>query len=258
MRTLLIALFAALAGSAAHAQAPACPPVPGVEALWANPETRFVLLGEFHGTTEIPAFFADVVCQARRSGRPLKVALEYEEQEQPALDAFMRSDASVPRFVFNARDGRRSEAMTALLRRLRELRAADHDVEVFAFRRAPASRRSQGDSEAAMATALRDLGVAEPRALVIALMGNVHALKSGAAKDLPFTPAAAFLPSEGTLSVLTTMPGGAIAACTPEGCGSRPWPARGAQLPRGIHLKREDGMDGRFSVGRPFTPSPSS
>lgn len=258
MRTLLIALFGALLASAAHAQSPACAPVPGVETLWAKPETRFVLFGEFHGTTEIPAFFADVVCQARRSGRPLKIGLELEPSEQGALDAFMRSDAPSPAFQHSSPDGRRSAAMITLLRRLRELRAAGHDLEVFAFRRAPVTWRSQADSEAAMASGLRDMGESDARALVLALMGNVHSLKSGGRLELPFTPAGAYLPPEGTLSLLTTIPGGAIAACTSDGCGPRPWTARGAQLPRGIHLKREDGMDGRFSVGRPFTPSSSS
>ncbi|MBW3616413.1 MAG: hypothetical protein KY446_01480 [Proteobacteria bacterium] len=258
MRTLLIALIGWLLAWAAQAQAPECAPVPGVEALWAKPETRFVLFGEFHGATEIPALFGDVICHARTSGRAVKVALELEEQEQAALDAFMASDEPQPRFVFQSSDGRRSEAMILLLRRLRDLRNAGQPFEVVAFRRTPSVYRTQVDGEAAMASALRDLGTSHPRALVIGLMGNVHALKSAKPLKLPFTPAAAFLPSEGTVSVLTTLPGGVIAACTPEGCGPKPWPARGAPLPRGVHLKAEPGMDGRFSVGRPFTPSPST
>lgn len=47
MRTLSIALIGWLPAWAAQAQAPGCAPVPGVEALWAKPETRFVLSASF-------------------------------------------------------------------------------------------------------------------------------------------------------------------------------------------------------------------
>lgn len=266
MRTSVIALVGALVASAAHAETPDCPPVPGVDALWAKPETRFIIFGEFHGTAETPALVADVACHAAAAGRPLLIGLEYEEQEQAMLDRFMRSPAA--RYQSGApasRDGRRSEAMMRMLDRLRALRASGANVELFAFLRDSPPALSQTPHEQAMASAWRDAARRRPDALILALVGNIHALKgravnqNGERRELPFTPAATFLPPEATLSVRSTLPGGEAWGCRPppQGCGGYTVPLTGVQHPRGVHLKRELGMDGRFSVGRPFTPSPT-
>lgn len=264
MRTLLIAVFGALLASAASAQTPACTPVPGVEALWAKPETRFVIFGEFHGTAETPAFFADVACHAAAGKRPLLIGLEYEEGEQAVLDRFMGSPEA--RYEPNARasqDGRRSEAMMGMLERLRALRASGAEVELLAFLRDSPPAANQTPHEQAMASAWLDAARRRPDALILALVGNIHALKgrvlmqNGERRELPFTPAATFLPPDATLSVRSTLPGGEAWGCRPppNGCGGYPLPVVGVQHPRGIHLRPEPGMDGRFSVGRPFTPS---
>lgn len=77
----------------AAASALACPPVPNADRLWAKPETQWILVGEMHGTAQMPALFADLVCQAAAtSGRPITVALEQNAGMQPAIDAFLKSD----------------------------------------------------------------------------------------------------------------------------------------------------------------------
>ena len=243
---------------AGAATAQDCNPVPGVERLWAKPETRFVILGEMHGTAETPVLFADVVCRVAATGRPVPVGIEFPEDEQPAMDRFMQTEGTAyPAPARVHHDGRRSEAMLELLNRLRAIRTSRRNVEVFTFVRN--STRGPGESqtphELAMASAWRDQAIAHPGALMVILVGNVHAMKQRPA-DVPFTPAAALLPPESTVALGTSQPGGAIWACGASDCGPRSTLASGDALPRGIHLGDGIGIyDGVFSVGAPFTPS---
>src|SRR5262245_61858050 len=76
---------------AAHgcAVVPPCgPPILGLDDV-VRPG-RFTLLGEQHGTREIPAFVGDAVCQAAAGG-PVRLALEISRSEQPRIDAYLNS-----------------------------------------------------------------------------------------------------------------------------------------------------------------------
>ncbi|HEX4459036.1 MAG TPA: hypothetical protein VIA18_13760, partial [Polyangia bacterium] len=140
-----------------------------------------VLFGETHGTNEIQRFVADFACAAAKLG-PLRVGLEIPVAEQARLDAFIASagkaadraalhkDSAFWNDAFQ--DGRRSEAMVALLESLRELRRRGADVRVVAFD-APGD-----DRDLAMAQALERAFAAEPRATFVLLSGNVHARKT--------------------------------------------------------------------------------
>lgn len=257
MRALLLGLVGLLLAPAAAAQDRPCPPVPGIERLWAKPDARFVIFGEYHGTAETPALFADVVCHAAATGRRVLVGVEYFEEEQPALDRFMSgADRTYGEGRTFRHDGRRSAAMFQMLERLRALKQAGRPLEVFAFVRESERGHNQTPHEQAMAAAWRDKALANPDALLLILVGNIHALKDPKGRELSFVPAAALLPPESTLSLLTTIPEGDIWACRGTGCGAGPLAAFGGQLPRGVHLAAEPGMDGRFSVGTTFTASP--
>jgi hypothetical protein len=76
-----------LMAMAAAAAATQCRPVAGTERLWGKPETRWIMIGEMHGTAEMPATFADLVCRAAATGRPVTVALEQTADYPPAIDA---------------------------------------------------------------------------------------------------------------------------------------------------------------------------
>lgn len=59
---------------------PACAAPTGADALLARPE-RILVVGDSHGTVEIPAAFLAIVCEAARQG-PVTVALEMPETER--------------------------------------------------------------------------------------------------------------------------------------------------------------------------------
>ena len=262
MRALLLSLLGVFLAPPALAQTRPCPPVPGVERLWAEPRTRFVIVGEYHGTTETPALFGDIVCHALGTGRPVQVGLEFLESHQPALDRFMdgRDARYAPGEVFH--DGRHSVAMYALLDRLRRMRAAGAPLGVFAFLRDSEAGHNQTPHESAMAAVWRERAAARPDALVLVLVGNLHARKSPAPLKLTFLPAAALLPPESTVSVIGAFTGGSAWICVgtdPKGgpaCGERTAPPRSPMPPRGVRLEPSGGADGAYSVGVPFTASP--
>lgn len=247
-----------LSAPAAFAGEGRCTPVPGVENLLSRPGTRIILFGEVHGTAEIPAFFADVVCHAAKGGREVFVGLEHGEHEQKAIEQFMLSDATQhdPPGRPIAQDGRYSQAMTDLLISLRTLKKSGANIHPFAFSRAWFGLKD-GSPDGAMASALRDVSDKNPNALVLTLTGSVHAAKTRKAFGMDFTPAAAMLPASTTLSLNTTHPGGWAWNCS-HGCQPNLRSQIGVQLPRGIQLQRSEGFDGRFSVGTRFTASPPS
>ena len=82
----MIGFFAAMA----VATASSCPPVDGAAALFTE-KTKYVWVGEVHGTAEEPALFGDLVCQAAAT-RPVVVALERDVAEQPLWNAYLTSD----------------------------------------------------------------------------------------------------------------------------------------------------------------------
>lgn len=158
-----------------------CDPVPGLTADLLVPGTVLVL-GEIHGTTQAPAFAADVACAAARAGRKVLVGLEVPREEAARIEAFVASAGGAadrealvagPFWRREYQDGRSSQAMAALLDALRGLRAAGHAVSAAAFDRA--ERTSAQERDRAMAAELaRALG-ADSTAVGVVLTGNLHA-----------------------------------------------------------------------------------
>ena len=98
---------------------------------------RAVLVGELHGTAEMPSAFGEMVEQAAADGRRVAVALEFDRRWQTDIDAVMRAqDQTAAEAAFAARatmDGRTSAAMRKLLLRLREIKQQGADLHVFAI-----------------------------------------------------------------------------------------------------------------------------
>jgi len=91
---------------------------------------RFLILGEIHGTKEIPALVADAACAISRT-RPVVVALEIHTRAQADIDAYLASDGGEaarnllldgPAWAIRTADGRSSQAMLDLIETLRVLR----------------------------------------------------------------------------------------------------------------------------------------
>ena len=191
---------------------PGCEPIAGTEQLWSRPALRFVLVGEMHGTKETPAIFKDLVCSAHGLKRPILVGIELKQQA--GLDRFMASGdrdlaASDPlsNSDWDHSDGRTSQAMLALLEDLRALRLGGVVSGIVAFSvTRPGETAAQGEER--MASALLAAARRRPKALVIALMGNVHACKNMLAEVGSYPLMASFLPSAETVSLFATDRGG--------------------------------------------------
>ncbi len=153
-----------------------------------------LLLGELHGTREIPAFVGTLGCHVASAGVPVVVGLELPHEEQRALRRYLKSRgdqearAALTEGGFWRRpyqDGRSSEAIVALVERLRVLRAQGLSVSVFAF-----DAPGQGSQRAAtMARRVLEVRKAAPRSTFLLLGGNVNARTArGAEWDETFTP----------------------------------------------------------------------
>jgi len=243
-----------------------CPEVAGVERFWAKPETRWIMVGEMHGTAEMPALFGDMVCQAAaHSRRPITVALEQSEGMQPVIDTFLASDGGpaaraaflkAPMWGTNFQDGRSSEAMLALYDRLRLMKAAGQIRAVRGFVPVIHAPTSDGPYNALMAERLKAMA-SEPSGLVLAYMGSVHAGKSsfghGAAT---FLPAAADLPPERTISIYLYGNGGTAWNCIADGCKPHPLAARDARRGFAPATDLPWRYDWVFELGEKTTASP--
>jgi hypothetical protein len=219
--------------------------------LWANAQTKYLVLGEYHGTAEMPAVTAELVCAAAQGGGRVLLALEIPQSEQSELEAFVGSNATTLEgrgFWERARDGRSSQAMFALLQRVRELRDVGLDVEVLAV--APSGRLSEEEeavlwrrfsppaevdrsgsvTDLRMAAAVIDGAQRTQAQRVIFLVGNAHAVTApspssswnpvtGDVRRFVRMHTAAALPRENTLSLVFTHSGGAGFAQTQSRAG---------------------------------------
>lgn len=184
--------------------------------------SALTLVGELHGNEETPNWLGAVACALSRSGEVV-VALEISRTEQGRIATFMRSAgtpsdqaALVLGPFWRGQDGRASEAVVALLERLRSLVAGGARISVAAIDdwKDPAGR------DAAMASALRELRATHPEARVVALMGNLHARSDRRERPdgADHHPVGYLLRDLNPLSVLVEYSGGATWACAPQ-CG---------------------------------------
>lgn len=131
---------------------------------------RTLLLGEFHGTAEIPGFVGDLCCRALVA--KLHVVLALERGDGPAVLRYLESDGGpaaraallgTPEWSVEAADGRSSRAMLALLERVRDLRRAGGHLDL-----------ATGASDQQMADSVWRARRAYPDAFVVLLAGNSH------------------------------------------------------------------------------------
>ncbi|WP_338873627.1 hypothetical protein [Myxococcus stipitatus] len=139
-----------------------------------------LLLGELHGTQEVPRFVAQSACQATVAGIPVTVGLELPLENQTRVDAFLESQGTehdwlnlmeAPFWRSPYPDGRGSEAMANLLEQLRLLRSTGLDVEVFVFDHPKANGQERED---AMAATVVHQVESSPKRFHVILSGNIH------------------------------------------------------------------------------------
>ena len=242
----------------------ACSPPAGAEVLW-NPDYRFVVVGEIHGTNETPAAFAQLVCAAAERGA-VTVALELPTDIQPDLDAFLEAtdDASAAALLQSAlvgsmetADGRTSVAMFEMMQAIWRLKADGVDVTIRAFQ--PSMKRpatfDQNYYELDMAVELTRAAAERPESRVLVLVGNIHASKTRF-DEFDLMPAAAHLPRKDTITLNVAQQGGQAWNCQAEGCGPHRTSAPYGAEVRGIVMGpvSEGAWDGLLSLG-PVTAS---
>ena len=179
------AFLAALALALPLAHAATADPVAALAKQSAT--SRLMIIGELHGTSEVPALVAQLAerVSARKDGagkaQPVVLALEWQGHET-GHQAYLASDGTAADrqrllaspFWTNAwQDGRASEAMLALLESVRVLARSGRPVQLATFDMEKGQIAS--DRDAGMAHNLRAIVQANPDARIIALAGNYHA-----------------------------------------------------------------------------------
>ena len=216
---LRAAVFGALIActAAVHAGELAdCTPIAGSAALLAAGRT--VLVGEMHGTRELPAALYRMVCSALRRGVPVAVGLEVNDEDS-ALSRFMDAGDEpaasqhylATRFWMQGRDGRASAAMFDTIAALKALRRQGLPLSVFAL------YDSRMLSDRKMAERLRRERLARPDALILTFTGNIHnMLETPAGMPLTMGTLVADLKP---LSVNLVYSGGSAWSCQDAVCG---------------------------------------
>lgn len=243
-----------------------CQSVSGAAELWSRTSIRWVWVGETHGTTETPAAFGDLACNALAQGRRVTVALERPTTEQAAIDAVVGSGdrKAAEQMLINQPDwriifdGRTSQAMLELLFHLRELKAQYPALRVVAIVDPAAFATSPAANNEAMGHAVLALEGKEPQDLVLVLTGNLHGLKN---PIFGSKTAAMYLPSDRLVTLQVTDAGGQAWIENNRGCGASRAGITDKDKNRSFGIYLDAGLarfgtvDGILALGKPSTAS---
>jgi hypothetical protein len=246
---------------------PAPPKLPPIDVPPAAlPPHGTMMLGDMHGTREIPAFVAALVGTVS-AREPVVLALEIPQNHEESIQAFLASNGGAearrqlldePFWKAPYQDGRRSVAHVELLEVVRALRAAGRKIDVVAID--DAAGGTPESREAAMANHVIAARRAHPDAALIVYAGNLHTSKH----EVGFQPGFAWMAMRvgaagiPVVSLNARWADGTAWSCSDavaEHCGVSFLAGRGDE--RGIRLEPSpDGQyDGWFGVG-PVTASP--
>lgn len=262
----LMLAMAPLVLSQGVAEVAPCKPIAGWEQVIAQDTTQFIIVGEVHGTNEAPDIFADAVCLTAQK-RSVVVAVEQPETDQGAIDSYIASDGgdkAISEFLkadmwqSEFKDGRSSQAMFKLFERLRIMKRDGQIKSVVAFQPVPHTPLGPEAKEQAMADLILKAGA--PDVTVVALVGNLHAMREHSPYRRPYKMMASLLPQNATITLNAMGNGGSIWACmgTPVQCGPQQSKVRGSGDTRGIALIPDASApwSGALFLGTMTTASP--
>lgn len=216
-------------------------------------EHRMLVLGELHGTREVPLLVRQLVDDYSRNGTPVLLALELPRAETPTLRDYLDSDGGTAarqrlhdRAFWTVRDdqhdGRRSRDMLAMIESLRALKAQGRDITIVGYdvNHSDAGNQIRDDR---MAAELRRLYRRLPDdARMVVLTGNVHAMlqrPDGMPPEMQMRPMASGLRDLDIYSVRLQAQHGQFWGCTGS-CMARSIPEQEARGPRAdTHAKRQ-------------------
>lgn len=173
---ILLAFLSACTSVPSGNQALSCQPIWGLDTLL-NPG-QVVLLGEIHGTVEGPGYVGKMACVGVQKGLKVSVGLELPQTDKAAIHTYLQSDGekadkqrvlTLPFWAKDYQDGRSSQAMFDLLESLRNLKAQNHQVEVFLIDEPGAADRDFTMAQNVIAAAQKD-----PSRFFLILTGNYH------------------------------------------------------------------------------------
>lgn len=239
LRSLLFCAAALLPGVARAADEA---PDPLAELTRRGQAHRVMLVGELHGSREVPGIVAGLASNLSEDKRPLIVGLEIWRSEQAALDRYLASagtgedrQALLAGPFWATRDGRSSEAMVDLIERLRVL-ALKAAVHLVAFDVAAEADLTGAERDRSMGKLLAARLESMPDARLLVLAGNFHTrIQSGAPWDPAHDFMGHFLRGQGPYAVEIMGVKGSTWMCPdPDHC--RAWQLPEAPLEPGLTL----------------------
>jgi hypothetical protein len=210
------------------------------------------VFGEVHGTTETPAFIANLVCHAAQGGREVLVGLQIHSTLQGQVDRFLRSEGTADDVAavllgqfWEFQDGRSSRAMLALLDDLRRLTKAGKKVRVLLFEEVVADRNQlAAELASTLSTAIDE----SPRAVSLILVANLHA-RSDSERWLAWHLAKRFPRLK---SLIQASAGGSTWVCGDSSCGPVPLSGKNRGNAQFIDFQpdlKRTGYSGLFYIG---------
>jgi hypothetical protein len=207
---------------------------------------KVVMVGELHGTNEIPDAYAEMARNFAFHGRKVLAALEVPNAYQKDIDAFFAGGGietlrAHPFFTEPYQDGRSSHRMLKLLAQLRLIPA----LTVFCFD--PYKRmEALSDRNYKMAVLLQGARERLKPDVTLVLAGNLH---TRVTVGSPFDPAFRAMGVEllaidlslnlsNLASLLVRYEGGTAWICVDNGCGMRPVDTGGTPYSRAVDWPR--------------------
>lgn len=186
------------------------------------------MFGELHGINEIPVFVGDQVETLLKSGKAVRLGLEFDSTDTAALNAAMllQDDDEMHEALLalrqwrNGRDARNSMAMAAMLQRLGRLSGTyPGQLTVFAYDIPFNQQTTPNDRDAHMADIIgQHRAMVTDDEYVVVLAGNAHAFAvPGAPWDEDFRSMVVKLEGHHpVISLRNAQSGGEAWLCTPE------------------------------------------
>ena len=223
-----------LIGSRAAAES--CETIAGIEQLSG---AQTILLGEMHGTNEMPAFTTQLICHLLAKKQAVTVALELPHSWTASMQQSQNLHTALKQAGWNEywQDGRTSAAMLQLIEAVAALQTQGADIRLLAFDvDAPPA---DGKRDHAMAARLQQAIQQQPERVYLALTGNLHARNKRdthpfAKEPLAFVLAKA-MPTRQQVSLLGHYNHGTAWACwSGAGCSAQPLTGKTQRARQGI------------------------
>lgn len=170
-----------------------CAPIAGAGEVLRADAPPITILGEFHGTQEMPRFAGDLVCQSLKAGYKTVLALEYGDEEDARIQTFLNAaDRNSARQEFltgkgwtnDFTDGRASRAMLGLIEQMGVYQKSGYDVEIRTFKPSEGEYEELVPDNPTQGYELRMsekiLEVSKHGEKTIVLVGNMHAKRGKA------------------------------------------------------------------------------